>query len=105
MVEAFRRQCLDHAIVLNERHLLRLLTESSSTTTLGGRTAHWRWQRLSHGRERSSRRLAEGSSLAPCSAACTTNLLGGCLVDYWGPTAPRLENRMCGGCALGIGSF
>jgi putative transposase len=27
MVETFRRQCLDHVIVLNERHLLRLLKE------------------------------------------------------------------------------
>lgn len=27
MVGTFRRQCLDHVIVLNERHLLRLLTE------------------------------------------------------------------------------
>jgi putative transposase len=27
MVETFRRQCLDHVIVLNERHLLRLLNE------------------------------------------------------------------------------
>ncbi|HEY5477243.1 MAG TPA: integrase core domain-containing protein, partial [Tepidiformaceae bacterium] len=27
MVGTFRRQCLDHVIVLNERHLLRVLTE------------------------------------------------------------------------------
>jgi hypothetical protein len=27
MVGTFRRQCLDHVIVLNERHLLRVLVE------------------------------------------------------------------------------
>ena len=27
MVGTFRRQCLDHVIVLNERHLLRVVTE------------------------------------------------------------------------------
>ena len=56
VVGSIRRECLDHIVTFNERHLRRVLSRTSTTTTEQGRIS--RSVRIAPTRARSSRRGA-----------------------------------------------
>ena len=49
VVRTFRAECLDHLIVINERHLRAVSGSSSVITTTNGRTGPWPSRRRSRG--------------------------------------------------------
>jgi transposase InsO family protein len=50
LIGSIRRECLDHVIVFNERHLLRCSRPMLTTTTVRGRTCRWAKTVRSHAR-------------------------------------------------------
>ena len=68
LVGTLRRECLDHIIVVNERHLRAILSDFAATTTWTDRTSAWDWTP----RDRSTAHPSARSVRVPCSADYTT---------------------------------
>jgi len=94
MVGTFRRQCLDHVIVLNERHLLRVVTEYVDHYNRC-RPHRSLELRAPEPRPRMLKPPDGGRVIArPVLGGVTPRILvGGCLMDYWGPTRLRRQGR------------
>jgi transposase InsO family protein len=75
-----RRDLLDHVIVLNERHLKRLMTSTSATTTMTGHISHWRKERQRIVKQSAIPDQVAGSLPCPGSVACI-------IVTIWPPSS------------------
>jgi hypothetical protein len=73
LIGTIRRDLLDHVIVFNERHLLRLLKGFFDDYSLIRPGVTRRWTATRHGRAPSSRRRRGRLSPWRRSAACTTS--------------------------------
>jgi hypothetical protein len=92
LIGSIRRECLDHVVVLHERHLTRLLTHYFAMTTVFGRIERWTWMRLSHAqysrlrsvpyRRSRSRRLASSLRTESCVSRCHRSLLFSAVTSF-----------------------
>lgn len=69
IIGSIRRECLDHLVIFNERHLRRVFTSYLDYYHRTGPIFHWTRIALSSGRYRRPR--SEKSSLSPNSVVCT----------------------------------
>jgi transposase InsO family protein len=88
MVGTLSRECLDHIIVLNERHLRYVLSELSSTTMAHDLISPWPALRLSLSRDCSGQVGRLAWRLGPSSAGAPSPMpLGVCWSESRGPSA------------------
>ena len=96
VIGSIRRECLDHVIVFNERHLRRVLLGLTSRTTSRFLDAPRARQGCAGGTRRSTRPAAT-TRVHPSSAACTTATNGKPLNRAWLHWArrPSLDVEVC----------
>ncbi|MFL6301999.1 MAG: integrase core domain-containing protein [Candidatus Sulfotelmatobacter sp.] len=75
LIGSIRRECVDHVVVLGERHLRHLCSPTCSTTMKRACT----YPRGRMRRSRALSRLLVAYSAAPCWADCITGICGSIL--------------------------